>query len=102
MTSTSTPARARRYYAARYPYGQRTLYQFQDGPRVMRTVYQFATRAERDQWVSNGPEFNSPGARESVTRAEIAPDLSRSARTSPSAAPFWADSYSSPGARALF
>lgn len=99
MTTTQS---ARRYYAARYAYGQRTAYQCADGPRIIRAIYAFETPVDRDRWVDDGPDYGQPGARETVTRRDIRQDIVRSARTSPTGSPLWLASDNGSGAIVLF
>jgi hypothetical protein len=51
-----------KWYAVRYAYGSDTLNNGQRGDRVVT----FASRAERDHWVDDGPAYVGPGERQSI------------------------------------
>ena len=48
-----------KWYAAQYAYGSDVLNNGQRGDRVVT----FASRAERDHWVDDGPAYVGPGER---------------------------------------
>jgi hypothetical protein len=77
----------RHFYAVRWPCGVAT---HANTGHPIRTVARFSSAADRDAWVSEGaPYRTASGYRETVSAAEVRPDIRRAARQAPQGEPVW-------------
>lgn len=61
----------RHFYGVTYPYGA-GMHSFNTG-KLIREIYQFDSRAERDAWVARGGDYrHAPDWREAVLSGSIA------------------------------
>lgn len=87
---------SRYHYAASYPFGSgMTDYRTR---RVIRRIYRFETKAQRDALVYEGNPYQSRADyREALTLRQIQQELRRAHNSSPTGAPIWDDHYDMTG-----